>query len=199
MKTFSRREFIRNALYSVGGLVSLSPIGSLIGCASRCPCPKMISVQNTENRTKRVLADLHVHPLMERWLKGSPQLIQLTEMASGVDNLLFEALNQTGVTWKTSYEAGVDLMCVAHLNAFDEFASMPTDPNPDAPRQTIRMIEMLENELKGPKKEYARLARNAKELEDIVCLKKKNLKDYRIAVLHALEGGHALGGNVESQ
>ncbi|NIV14172.1 MAG: hypothetical protein GWN62_23735 [Aliifodinibius sp.] len=194
MKTISRRQFIRNGLCSVGGFLSLSQFG-LIGCASRCP--KAISAENRKNRSRRVLADLHVHPLMESWLSRSPQLIQLNEMVPGADKVLFQALNQTEVTWETSHQAGVDMMCVAHLNAFDEFASMPTDPNPDAPRQTLRMIEMLERELEGPAKPYARLARNAKELEYITTLKKKNLKEYRIAVLHAFEGGHTLGGSVE--
>ena len=196
MKTISRREFVRNAIYSVGGFLSLVQIGSLVGCASRCP--KTISAHNRKNRTNRVLADLHVHPSLEAWIRRFPLAVALTEQFPGIDKQLFQGLNPSGVTWETSHQAGVDMMCIAHFNALDEFITMPTDPNPDAPRNTIRMMEILERELKGEQCQYAQLARNCQDLEKLTSVDKdKDWKNFRIAAVHTLEGGHALGGSVE--
>ena len=75
------------------------------------------------------------------------------------------AMNATEVDWKRCHRAGIDLMCVAHFNPFDEWLSMPTDPSPDAPRQTLRMMDRLERALAGKQAPYARLARNHEELD----------------------------------
>ena len=60
-------------------------------------------------------------------------------------------------------------------------------------------MELLENELNGPSSRFAKLIRTPEDFknhfnENYV----KNDSDYRIAVLHSLEGGHALGGSLES-
>ena len=58
------------------------------------------------------------------------------------------------------------------------------------------MFDLLEEQLAGPAQHYAKLARNHLELKKMLEIPKSS-KDWRIAVLHSLEGGHALGGNIE--
>jgi membrane dipeptidase len=107
-------------------------------------------------------------------------------------------LNMTDVSWKTSYEAGVDMLCVAHFNPFDEWLSMPTDPDPEAPAHTNRMINLLEEELRRVEvAKYAVLVRNAQELKERTDIRRGDVR-FRTAVIHSLEGGHALGGNLEA-
>ena len=106
-------------------------------------------------------------------------------------------VNRTGLTWESSHSAGIDLLSVAHFNMFDEWFSMPTDPRPEAPFNTFLMMDLLEAELNGTASAYATLARNASELATLLEIPKDS-DDYRVAVLHALEGGHALGGSLDA-
>ncbi|MGH7496892.1 MAG: dipeptidase [bacterium] len=73
---------------------------------------------------------------------------------------------------------------------------MPTDPNPEAPGNTHYMMDLLEEELEGPVKPYAKLAHNHEELDAILKIRWPN-PCYRVAVVHALEGGHVLGGSLD--
>jgi len=188
MTTFSRRQFIRSALMSSAGLLSTGTLGSLLSCASRCP-----SAIRTPRHGRRVLADLHVHPLMDAWIRRSPMVVK-----SPILGDIAEAhFNPTDVTWASSHQAGIDLMCVAHFNVFDEWLSMPTDPNPEAPANTIRMMDLLEQELAGPAAPYAAFARNHMQLDELLRIRHGDAR-YRVAVLHTLEGGHALGGSLDS-
>jgi membrane dipeptidase len=128
---------------------------------------------------------------MNTWIEGTPygQIPLLSSTAK-------DMFNQTDISWKTCHDAGIDLLCVSHFNVFDEWVSMPTDPNPEAPDHTIQMMNALEEELAGPAAPYARLARNSGELDRILRIHRWH-PDYRVAVVHAIEGGHALGGSLE--
>jgi microsomal dipeptidase-like Zn-dependent dipeptidase len=159
----------------------------LTACGSPC------SLRIEETRDPHVLADLHAHPLLNDWIERSPlarQLpVELTDLATGL-------LNQTAVTFESSYRAGVDLICVAHFNLFDEWATMPTDPNPHAPANTFQMMRLLEERLEGEASRWATLARDRNELRQLLSVDKSDSK-WRTAVIHSLEGGHALGGRLE--
>ncbi|HYQ85918.1 MAG TPA: membrane dipeptidase [Bacteroidota bacterium] len=141
-----------------------------------------------------MLADLHVHPMVNEWLEVTPV---------GIANPLLPRLakafaNPTEVTWKSSYEAGIDVLCAAHINLFDEWLSMPTDPDPNAIAHTFRMMRLLEEELEKPEvRNYAVLAKNAQQLNSFIQVPKTG-PGFRTVVVHALEGGHALGGNIDS-
>ncbi|MCZ6678376.1 MAG: hypothetical protein O7E52_14140 [Candidatus Poribacteria bacterium] len=154
MPDFSRRQFIRLASSAGAGLLSAGRLGATLGCASKTyPSPKL----------PRVLADLHAHPLLDDWIEYSPPSVKLP----GVAELVSSEFNQTKVTWEAAHRAGIDVLCVAHLNIFDEFAGMPTDPTPEAPFNAIRMMDLLEQELQKPEvARYAKLARNCSELSE---------------------------------
>jgi membrane dipeptidase len=139
-----------------------------------------------------VLADFHVHPTINAWVRRSPLAVKYPFLAK----IQAKMFNPTRITWETSHRAGIDLMCVGHFSIFDEWLSMPTDPNPEAPANTIRMMDLLEQELSGPAAPYARLVRNHKQFDDLLQVRSGN-KDFRIAVVHTIEGGHALGGSLE--
>jgi microsomal dipeptidase-like Zn-dependent dipeptidase len=130
---------------------------------------------------------------MDRWIKRSPIAVK-TPVRAG---LAAKALNSTSVDWARCHEAGVDLMCVAHFNVFDEWVSMPTDPNVEAPANTLFMMELLERELRGPASAYARLARDHTALQAMLDVPRAKA-GFRTAVLHCVEGGHTLGGDLES-
>lgn len=194
MKPYSRRNFIRKALYSSAGALTAGSLSYVTGCAPTCP--KKIYAPN---RTKRVLADLHVHPLLNDWIKHSPLAAGLTQQIPLIDDIIFSEMNKTQVTWESSHQAGIDMMCIAHFNPFDEFLTMPTDPDPDAVRKMLWMMEILERDLQTQNHQFAKLVRNRDELKKLISIdKEKNWVDYRIAVVHAIEGGHALGGNLDS-
>ena len=187
MTNISRRKFIQSTFLSCAGFISAGSLDSMLGYISAFPS----KIRRPTHR-HRVLADIHAHPTLDAWNRRSqlgiksPFLAKITE----------KVLNPTRIMWKTSHRAGIDLICVAHYNAFDEWLSMPTDPNPEAPANTIRMMDLLEQELSGPAAPYARLVRNHKELDDLLQVREGN-KDFRVAVLHTLEGGHALGGSLK--
>jgi microsomal dipeptidase-like Zn-dependent dipeptidase len=130
--------------------------------------------------------------MVNQWIETTPVAIANPILA----RLAKASFNLTEVTWKSSYEAGIDLLCAAHINLFDEWLSMPTDPDPNAPSHTLRMMRMLEEELQKPEaRQYAILARNASELSSLTKIRKTD-PEFRTVVVHALEGGHALGGDI---
>jgi membrane dipeptidase len=73
---------------------------------------------------------------------------------------------------------------------------MPVDPSPDAPMHTHRMLDLLEAELDGRGAPHARLARTPAALRQALAERREG-RDDRVIVLHALEGAHALGGALE--
>ena len=187
MKNISRRKFIHSTFLSCAGLLSAGSLDYILGFVSGCP-----SEINPPSHRLRVLADLHAHPTLNAWVRRSPFGIKFPFLPKIAEKVF----NPTRVTWKTSHQAGIDLICVAHFNVFDEWLSMPTDPNPEAPANAIRMMDLLEQELSGPATPYAKLARNHKQLYDLLQIRRGN-KDFRVTVLHTIEGGHALGGSLE--
>jgi len=150
-------------------------------------------LQVSEKKNPRVLADLHVHPTLNKWIENSAIGVSAPLLAK----IARTSFNKTKVDWKLCHEAGIDLMLAAHFNPFDEFASMETDPNADAPRNTLRMLDLLEREVRENASRYARIVRSGADLKDAIRFRPGH-PDYRIAVLHALEGGHALGGDLDS-
>ncbi|MBT3267812.1 hypothetical protein HN371_11690 [Candidatus Poribacteria bacterium] len=138
------------------------------------------------------MADLHVHPMLNAWLRRTPIAVRYPILATIAET----EFNPTKVSWQRCHEAGVDLMCAAHFNLGDEWLSMPTDPNPRAPSSTMLMMDLLEQELAGPAAPYATLAKNHVQLADLLRVRKGD-PDFRIAVVHTIEGGHALGGDLE--
>jgi microsomal dipeptidase-like Zn-dependent dipeptidase len=140
-----------------------------------------------------VLADLHCHPDLATWIESQPVSVKVPGLARTADAWL----NTTQVTWEACHASGVDVLCVAHYNPFDEIASMATDPSRDAPHNLIRMMDALEDHLGAPDvSRFARLVRNRSELTALVSTP-KNSPGYRIAVVHAIEGAHALGGSAK--
>ena len=186
--SISRRGFIRSALLYGAGILSAGPLAWVSSRASgrrgegRPPVPR------------RVLADLHVHPMINAWNRSTALGVEYPLLAKLVE----KTANPTSLTWETCHQAGIDVLCAAHFNVFDEWLSMPTDPNPEAPVNTLRMMDMLEQELEGKAAPYARLARNWKDLDRMVNSIPKQSPDYRVAVVHALEGGHSLGGDLRA-
>ena len=60
------------------------------------------------------------------------------------------------------------------------------------------MIDQLEEELKGPSSKYALLLETTEKYQNFFSKRyDKNSSDYRIAIVHTIEGGHALGGSLE--
>jgi membrane dipeptidase len=129
--------------------------------------------------------------MVNEWNRISPMGLEYPAIAS----VAAKFFNKTGMDWKKCHEAGIDLICVAHFNVFDEWLSMPTDPNPGAPANTHRMLDQLEEHLQGSAAPYARLAKNSYELKKLLSISKTS-PEYRIAVIHTIEGGHTLGGNI---
>jgi microsomal dipeptidase-like Zn-dependent dipeptidase len=141
-----------------------------------------------------VLADIHNHTVQNNWLRNTPVGVKSPMLAS----FARDVFDKTSTAWQSSYEAGVDLICTAHFNLFDEWITMPTDPNPSAPVNTFRMMDLLEKELDGPSSRYAKLIRTPEDFKNHFNENySKDEPGYRIAVLHSLEGGHALGGSLE--
>jgi microsomal dipeptidase-like Zn-dependent dipeptidase len=184
----SRRKFISSSTLAGAGLLSGLSLNSLTGCSSVGKC-----IQPTIKH-KYVLADIHNHPTLTDWIWDSPIAVKIP-MAADTARGFFD---KTGMSWKDSHGAGIDLICVAHFNLFDEWVTMATDPNPAAPANTLRMMNLLEKELEGPAAKYTKLIKTPEEFNNHFTEEyNKNDPSYRIAVLHSLEGGHALGGSLE--
>lgn len=187
MAPITRRRFIEQSLLATAALATAGSGSqvltgcSLLGRAKPHPVPP----------SGRVLADLHVHPTMNDWLARSPLAVR-APVRSRVATSQF---NETKANWSDCHKAGVNLMCVAHYNAFDEMAP-PTDPNPGASEIARLMMILFEDDLKTRLAPYARLARNHVELREQLKIRPPH-DDYRIAAIHAMEGGHVLGGSLE--
>jgi microsomal dipeptidase-like Zn-dependent dipeptidase len=182
---FDRRRFLRMSGASLGALLAGDATTWFTGCATDC------TVAAPPPTQARVLADLHAHPMLNAWNNVSPLGVRNPLLAS----LMESELNKTKITWESVYRARVDMICVAHFNMFDEWLTMPTDPNPDAPGNTIRMMNLLEEELNRPEiQKCATIVRNAADLERVVNGPRTG-SEFRIAVVHAIEGAHALGGD----
>ncbi|UCE24480.1 MAG: membrane dipeptidase [Candidatus Zixiibacteriota bacterium] len=130
--------------------------------------------------------------MINDWNRRTPLGIRYPAVARFAEKFV----NKTGMEWADCHAAGIDLICATHFNVFDEWLSMPTDPNPEAPANTFRMMDQLEEELAGPARAFATLARNGKDLEGLLNVSKTD-PDFRTAVVHTVEGGHALGGSIE--
>ncbi len=187
--SISRREFISSALHCGTGLFYAGTFSTLLACAS-----SRSRKASAPGRRLRVFADLHVHPMINAWNRSTALGVEYPLLAKLVE----KTVNPTSLTWETCHRAGIDVLCAAHFNVFDEWLSMPTDPNPEAPVNTLRMMDMLEQELEGRAAPYARLARNWKDLDRMVNGIPKQSPDYRVAVVHGLEGGHSLGGDLRA-
>ena len=187
MTYISRRKFIQSTLLSCAGFFPSGSLDSIVRYVSAFPYKAPLPSHH-----RRVLADIHVHPMLDAWNRLSPPAIKSPILA----RMSEKVFNKTKVKWETSHRAGIDLMCAAHYNAFDELISMPTDPNPVAPANTVHMMDLLEQELFGPGKPYAKMVFNRKQLKDVLQIGRGN-KDFRTAVIHTLEGGHALGGSLK--
>jgi microsomal dipeptidase-like Zn-dependent dipeptidase len=148
-------------------------------------------VDPRERPAHRVLADIHAHAVLDDWNDTTPFARRYPLLVDAVAPLV----NRSGVDWDRCFEAGVDLLCVAHYNVFDEMMSMPVDPDPGAARRTHLMLDRLEALLTTDLRPYARLARNRTQLAEILAVDKQT-GAWRMAVVHSLEGGHALGGDL---
>ena len=189
MAPINRREFLRRSLLAGAGVAAAGSGASLLAGCSGLGRAKPYPVPPSG----RVLADLHVHSSMNDWIARSPLAVRTPLRAS----IAAREFNPTRANWKDCHKAGVNVMCVAHYNVFDEMASMPTDPNPEAPDTTDLMMSVLEDQLKNELEPYARLARNHEELKAQLRVLPPS-EDFRTSVVHAVEGGHALGGRLEA-
>jgi membrane dipeptidase len=169
------------ALTACAGASGVGPLLLAAGCGSK-------PLLRDEDP---LLADLHMHTMINLWNRRSPLFVEFPILPYIAE----KGMNTSGMAWEDCHKAGVDLLCVTHFSAFDEWLSMPTDPNPEAPINTLRMMDQLEAELAGPAAPYARLARNHHEMSKLLEVL-KNREEYRIAVVHTVEGGHALGGDL---
>ena len=184
----SRRKFIQSSTILGTGLLSGLSVNSLISCSSANDC-----IQPAKKH-KFVLADIHNHLGLNDWNSRTPIGVK----SPSIDYLTRTFFDRTDTNLKTSHQVGIDLICATHFNLFDEWLGMPTDPNPMAPTNTLRMMDLLEEEIEGPSAKYAKLIRTPEEFENHFNNRcSKDDPNYRIAVLHSLEGGHALGGSLK--
>lgn len=183
MSTQSRRSF----LHTIG----IYGAGLATGVCGLCGCAPRGRLDPTQRPTYRLLADLHAHAMLDEWNETTPFARQYPLLVKSATPIA----NRSGVDWRRCHAAGVDLVCVAHYNIFDEMMSMPIDPNPDAPRRTHLMLDRLEEHLAGPGGAYARVARNKDALERLLAVDKHS-EAWRTAVVHTLEGAHAIGGDL---
>jgi len=184
-QSYTRRQFLSAGARVLAGAALSGPFLSLGGCGTPPPL--------TDRSYPRVLADLHLHAGINQWNKRTPLGIRYPAIAS----LAETTFNQSGMSWKDCYDAGVDLICATHFNVFDEWLSMPTDPDPEAPTHTIRMIDLLEQQLAGVDSQYASVATTPAQLKRLLAVPKDST-GWRIPVVHSVEGGHALGGSLEA-
>lgn len=180
-----RRRFLAEGITALAGAALPWPLLWLEGCGRP---PRL-----TDRSVPRVLADLHCHVAIDEWNRQTPMGLRYP----GIAKLAEIAFNRSGMGWQDCYEAGVDLICATHFNVFDEWLSMPTDPDPEASIHTIRMLDLLENELKTTAAPYGRLARTPEQLSSLLAVPKES-SEWRMAVIHTVEGGHALGGRIEA-
>jgi microsomal dipeptidase-like Zn-dependent dipeptidase len=183
--TITRRQFVSSGFKSLAGAALAAEFLALEGCGR----PPWL----TDRSIPRVLADLHVHAGINHWNRQTPLGIQYP----GIAGLAETTFNRSSMNWKDCYDTGVDLLCATHFNVFDEWVSMPTDPDPEAIVHTIRMLDLLEEELRTEAALYAQLATTPTELERLVKRVPKDSREWRVAVVHTVEGAHALGGRLD--
>ena len=140
-----------------------------------------------------MFADLHYHASLRSALGETPPMIA----SPALSPLVHTTFNRTGGSWEECHRAGIDLVCAAHYSPLDEVVSMAVDPSIDAPRHAHRMLDLLETELNGAAGAHARLARDPAALRAALAARAAG-RDDRVIVLHALEGGHALGGSTDA-
>jgi membrane dipeptidase len=181
----TRRRFLRNAALGAAGVLASGPLPGIPVWASppapRAPLPP------------GVFADLHFHASLRATVRETPPAVA----SPLLDPLAQMTFNRTGGSWEECHRAGIDLVCAVHYNPLDEMVSMAVDPSLDAPRHTHRMFDLLEAELSGEASVHARLARNPEALRAALADRAEG-RDDRVIVLHAIEGGHALGGSAAS-
>lgn len=159
---------------------------NVIGCSTQNTLQHDKSAQQLR---PRVLADLHCHPMLDDWIANSP----IAQSQPFLFEIVKKLANPTTINWQKCHDAGIDMMCVAHFNVFDEWFSMPTDPNPDAPAHTTRMMRLLEEKVQEISP-IAKIVKNATDLrEHLDKTKQVKTPSYQIAIVHCLEGGHAMG------
>ena len=180
----TRRQFVASGVKGLAGAALASPLLWLDGCSQP---PRL-----TDRTMPRVLADLHVHAGINSWNRQTPLGIRYP----GIALLAETTFNRSGMDWEDCCLAGVDLLCVTHFNVFDEWLSMPTDPDPEAIVHTIRMIDLLEKDLLTDQKDFATIAVNPTQLRTLLAVTKES-PEWRVAVVHTVEGAHALGGRIE--
>jgi microsomal dipeptidase-like Zn-dependent dipeptidase len=183
---YTRRKFIQDTINACAGMAISSPLLSTLGyCSEEFIVPDLPA--------GRVFADIHAHAGINEWNRLAPLAVKYPALIKIAEKFI----NKTGMNWKDCHAAGIDLICATHFSVFDEWLSMPSDPNPQAPDNTFHMIEALEDKLESDAKDYAKLARNPGELKKLLAIKKNDSK-FRVAVVHTVEGGHALGGSLEA-
>jgi len=182
---FTRRQFIRSGIYTGAGLLSAATLGPLAGCGAPPISPE-------SRRIPHLFADMHLHPGLNDWNLHTPLGVELPSITKKINKMF----NRTSAVWADMHVAGVDLVCANHFNAFDEWASMPTDPSPDAWRHTLEMMDVFEETIRTSERTYAEIVTKPARLAELLDRNKyPKDEDYRIAVLHTFEGGHALGGD----
>src|SRR3970040_1533135 len=107
----SRRRFIRSSFVLSAGLFSGASFSLLPGCSTAHDF-----IQPVKKR-KYLLADIHNHIMMNEWVKKSPVAVKSPLLAEFAK----EFFDKTSTAWKSSYEAGIDLICTSHFNLFDEW------------------------------------------------------------------------------
>jgi microsomal dipeptidase-like Zn-dependent dipeptidase len=188
MNNITRRRFIQSGLLTGAGILS----GGILGGLARSNGLLEVGTEQPDASKSRLLVDLHAHVMIDEWNQHSPLAVRAPEFAA----IIKQSFNKTSVTLEDAYDAGVNVLCATHFNMFDEWLSMPTDPNPEAPAHTFRMLNLLENKLKEDK--YRNIAVLAKTSADLKELTKAlpGEPGYKVVLVHTLEGGHALGGSL---
>ena len=179
MSPVSRREFIQ-LLAAAGATVATADIASAIP-----------GFGSSERATHPLFFDLHVHAMMDEWNRNTP----FAQSYGALAGSLVSSLNKTGVDLKASHRVGIDALCMPHYNVFDELFSMPADPTPAAPWHTNQMIDLVDDLVGTVAAPYGRVVRDADELRALLAIDKAS-SDFRVAVIHALEGAHAIGGDL---
>ena len=181
----SRRRFLRNAALGAAGVLAAGPLRGIPSWAS----PGLAHAPPRSG----VFADLHFHASLRATVRETPPAVA-SPLLNPIAQMTF---NRTGGSWAECHRSGIDLVCAVHYNPFDEVVSMAVDPSLDAPRHTHRMLDLLEAELSGEAAAHARLVRDRAGLQMALGDRAAG-RDDRVIVLHALEGGHALGGSPAS-
>lgn len=158
--------------------------------SSVAACARRLRVIPPAQPERHVFCDLHVHSDMNLWLRETPVGLR----NPGVLALATAELNQTSARLVEMHGAGVDLALISHFNVFDEWLSMPTDPSTEAASHTDYMLDLFQ-ELVEENGNLAGLVQSPGELEELLRHRPGD-PAYRVAVAHALEGGHVFGGEL---